>query len=840
MSTLIARADGNLTTAATWGTVDATSLLDSEAANTALTTSYVESATFTPGAITIDGIAVKIKSRSATPSTNTFSVRLAQAGSLVTGTEITVNVSDIATATADQAGWFFVKFAAPVTLAAATAYTLSAKASATSMVTIYRNATAGNWSRMLRTTTTAAPAAGDNFFILGEWTAAATKTNRVVTMNSTATTDYGAASSTLACIGIGHGGTVTFGSSAATDYILRVSGLLVVWAGGTLNIGTVATPIPSGSSAELQFDCGVTVEYGLWVYGTLVMQGVPRTAGKPVFGCLLTATAAVAATTLNVDTDTGWKSGDDIYIAPTTTNGTLGELRTLSADAGASSLTISAGLTNAHLGTAPLVAEVALLTRNVRMVATNSSFFTFLYAGDAATVDLDWVAFRYLGSGVTSKFGITVQTVTGSFAASYCVVRDQPASGGYGFNINGVNWNNVALDHCVVAAVTASSAAVGVNWNTTAGSNWSISDVWVFGNTGTNVTGFNISSTRGAVANLRACGYGGGTGFNVNTTETPPIWSGFVAHSCSLGLSFSSSGFNNIALGQWSGIRCWHNSTAGIWLASGYPSSLTLQGDYVVGNGLGGFNGNIYFAVTPFVGLTLRDFVLAGTTTHATARGIKFNQSNSVYRIRCENMTFGVAAGALVAHTVGDIDPNGSPMNLDLTLVSCVLASTTPIANSTNPTGDSVIRYQRAEQVAGAHRTHWLNKGIVSRENGVYKTAAPSEKLAPAGALATFKLTSGPKRAAILSGNTVGISVWIRKDSSYAGNAARLVQKANAAIGVSTDVVLATHSGAADTWQQLTATSAAATDDGVAEFEIDCDGSAGAVYVDDWQATTNG
>lgn len=94
MAYLIAAANGNWTAAATWGSVDATSLLDSEAANTATTTAYVESSTFTPGAITIDGLAIKVSHR-AVVATGTFSCRLAVAAVLVAGTETTINVSDM-------------------------------------------------------------------------------------------------------------------------------------------------------------------------------------------------------------------------------------------------------------------------------------------------------------------------------------------------------------------------------------------------------------------------------------------------------------------------------------------------------------------------------------------------------------------------------------------------------------------------------------------------------------------------------------------------------------------------------------------------------------------------
>jgi hypothetical protein len=246
MTRYIARANGNLTAAASWGAIDATSYLNSETSNTALTTAYVESSAFTPGAITIDGIAVKLASRSGSP-TGTMSVRLAQAGATVAGTEIIVNVSDLPTCstTLIDGGWYLIKFA-PVTLAGATAYTVSAKTSSASQVNLYRDATGGNWARALRTTTTAAPAAGDDMIITGEWIGAGAMTARTVTIDSTAATDYGSNSTSFEtfALEICNGGTLTYGTAASTNYVLRLSGFLTMTNGSTLNIGTVANPIP--------------------------------------------------------------------------------------------------------------------------------------------------------------------------------------------------------------------------------------------------------------------------------------------------------------------------------------------------------------------------------------------------------------------------------------------------------------------------------------------------------------------------------------------------------------------------------------------------------------------
>jgi hypothetical protein len=89
--------------------------------------------------------------------------------SFVAGTEVTVNVTDFndANTTDIDGGWYFFKFSSPVTLAAATSYSVAVKASGTGLVGVY-GSTATNPNRYLRTTTTQAPAAGDDRIVTGE------------------------------------------------------------------------------------------------------------------------------------------------------------------------------------------------------------------------------------------------------------------------------------------------------------------------------------------------------------------------------------------------------------------------------------------------------------------------------------------------------------------------------------------------------------------------------------------------------------------------------------------------------------------------------------------------
>jgi hypothetical protein len=282
--------------------VDSTSFQGAETSSESLTTAYsgTRSSAFTPGAITIDGIGVKLAGRSSPTGTISVNLEKDSDDTQVAGTEVTLNTTDlINTVTNTEGGWYFFKFASPVTLAAATAYQVAAKVSSNGSVNLSRDGTADNISRYLRTTTTQAPAAGDDMIITKEWTAAGTGTARSVTMNETAATDYGSAPTAAngllnPGIAIGNGGTLTFKDTSAANPYLRLSNSLIVYNGGTLNIGTTGTPIPRDSIAVLEFDCGADGDYGCIGRNgsTISKQGLSRTSGKLIDRCKLSADPA--------------------------------------------------------------------------------------------------------------------------------------------------------------------------------------------------------------------------------------------------------------------------------------------------------------------------------------------------------------------------------------------------------------------------------------------------------------------------------------------------------------------------------------------------------------------
>src|SRR3990167_6507400 len=455
MSVLVSIATGNFTAAATWGTVDATSYLNVEnATETLLTTLYsgTRSSAFTPGAITISHIGVKLCERIGTTGTMSVHLELDADDTEVAGTEVTINTADLPSALeADlNGGWIFFKLSAPVLLLAATAYQVAAKTSSATQVDLWKDATVDNISRALVTTTTQTPVAGDDLIVAGEKTGAGTSNAFTVTMDETAATDYGAAptaanSLILPGLAVCHQGTVTYGTTAATNYYLKMSNSIVVYSGGTLNIGTVVTPIPRDGSAVLEFDPAADGDYGLIIrnLGTFVAQGLSRTVGKNVVSAKLNTDEAAAQTVLGVDTDTGWLASDEIVIS-STTQSNQNELRVLSVNASATELTITAGLTNAHSGTSPTQAEVILLTRNVKIRSATSTLMTFVDVKTTATVDIDWVEFLYLGATTTGSRGVEIETTTGDCNIQFSSFHDFDYHGIYitGAAVNNITFNN--------------------------------------------------------------------------------------------------------------------------------------------------------------------------------------------------------------------------------------------------------------------------------------------------------------------------------------------------------------------------------------------------------------
>ncbi len=833
MAVLAAAADGNLTSSSTWRLVDSTSYLNSETGSETLTTAYsgTRSSAFTPGAITIDAIYVKLASRVGTTGTMSVSLYNNTGAADVAGTEVTINMNDLPAVSSDGT-WICFKFGSSVTLAGATSYSVQAKTSSSGQCSLYRDGTADNISRALRTTTTQAPTTGDDMIISGEWTAAATVTSRTVTMNSTAATDYGSNTTSLVtpALSISSNGTLTCGTTAATNYVLRLSGYLKVVGGGTLNYGTSGTPMPRDSTAVLEFDCAADGDFGVYIsnVGTANLYGLSRTSGKNITRCLLNTDEAASSTSLGVDTDTGWLSGDSIAIASTTQTRTQSETRVLNGNAGASSMDITAGLTNAHSGTSPTQAEVILLTRNVKVRSVSSTSMTFFYINIGATVNMEWVEFRYIGGVNSPKRGVDISTSSsgGTFSMSYCSIYNTESTS---LIINNGNATNITINDLV----SYNNATAFSHTGTLSTSNTALTDLLFMTCTACTFTGSGLASLDGfvVIGNSATTTIGG-------IAAAGATFDNITVHSAN-GFAFSQFfGSNNMV----TNVNCWRNTAAGFQFSTN-ASNIVIDGLVLFGNtttnlGFTGTVGNIM----------IYGLVSNGDTSFATTNGIGVTMSSNqiITNVILHSPDLSTVSGIKTAHT-NDINMLSQAYNnIDILLDNPKLGAATEILNRTsmplyysNPMYAS-IRAMRKDQTDG-NNIAWLSNCIHTVDTTIFNTASPSLRITPSSA--TIKADSNFFSVNVNDGQTCTPTVYVRKSVSgdgaaYNGNQPRLILLRNDAMGITANTVIDTSTASGDgAFEALTGTTATVIDSGVLQFMIDLDGTVGWVNIDDFSAT---
>lgn len=849
MSTVISSVTGNLTAAGSWKLASVAGELDSQAGSTALTTGNLDSAAFVLEANEVDAVLVKLASRATGTPTNTITIHLRNSTTATNVLSLTINVSDLEAcgsgAAAREGGWYLFKFGSTHTPNGTDSYVIRGTVSATTTaVSLYTNGTANNWTRQVRRTTTAAPAAGDKILIVGEWTAAATLSSFTITMDEIAATDYGAAGTTegIPAISVSKGGTLTYGATAATNYILRISGYLCVYKGGTLNIGTVATPIPRDSTAVLEFDCAADGDFGLVVLngGTFVAQGLSRTSGKNATWTLLTAQLTAGTNSATVADDTGWLTGDVVAIASTTKTRTECEELTLSGNAGASSLAFTGNAVSTHLGTAASYAqaEIVLLTRNVRIRSVSTTAMSFFNAKNTAMLDIDWVDFRYLSSSVRKNL---LESATGATVAiSYCVFRDHDCSALI-FDSTAANGTpSVTIEHSCSwrTSVTTADAGFISLVASTGVSALVVNDcVGVYNITGTNsMFGIGDYHATMMLTNLRAvCGGDEGISYSrLSATDWLGATHGpFVAHGNGGPGVFFASG---VAFRNWNfgSIVSWRNTGTGIefGIAGGfhnaYFASVFLFGNTTANVTMGSVTTDVVFG----------NLSMYSDTGFGVSSGWLFPASGGAHDIRVETGDFGTASGILTTHSAADINFSNDGV-YRLTLVNVKLSST-EFTNFANATRGSRIHMQAHDLGATDHLTKTAEGDLVYDTGTV--DVSPSLKMTPSGATPIYRLKSNAGvrgrgfLVAVDSGQTVTVSVKVQKDGSYTGSAARLIVLGNAAIGI-TESVLDTHSIGSGSFETLTGTTGAAAANGVMEFIVDCDGSLGNIFVDTWTAS---
>ena len=537
-------------------------------------------------------------------------------------------------------------------------------------------------------------------------------------------------------------------------------------------------------------------------------------------------TASAQPTDLTVDTDTGWLSGDVVAIASTTRTANECEIVSLNGNAGATTLTCNLYPVNYHDGASPVQAEVILLTRNVKVRSVSTTAMSFVNVQDGSAVDIDWTEFYYMGQNSSTKRGIEI-SIPGSnainFSMQFSSVHDTEVGGFYSAvtsqTITSMVFSSNDMWNCATTTGPAGNISVAIT-----ATNYTI-DSNILIRTG-NGNGWTLSDVGGTFTNNTVVG-AASVGIALSEAAIIGTMSGNVGHSnVSSGVSFGSAGIG----GTFGSPTAWRNSGVGFNFTN---SSIDLVLD--TPTAFGNLTSNISFSIS--IDVWIKSATLNGDTTFATVNGVAANAVGIVPVCLIDNSDFSTVTGIKTAHT-NDINISSASVDARIVLRNTKLGAATQVATPSNLSNNGYIEAEKLGQTAGNHVT-WMRNGKVQTDASVFNTAAPSQLMTPTSA--TLKLESAAQfqgiKIPVANGGSVTATVFIRKSASYNGNQPRLIVRANPAIGIAADAVLATYSGGTGSWASISGATAAVTDDGEVELVVDCDGTAGAINVDDWSTT---
>ena len=534
--------------------------------------------------------------------------------------------------------------------------------------------------------------------------------------------------------------------------------------------------------------------------------------------CLL-----VAPLTITTDVETGWLSGDDIAIAPTSQTYTQYERKTLGANAAAAVITLPSALIYVHDGTAPTQGEVINLTRNVMLQCSNAAYGFYWALALKSIVDLEWVSL----AGFAGTTYIRTSS-GGSLNVQRCAVKDCRVTP---FQLTVATIDNIVIKNNVGYSLVTYSGTAGiyVSVAVTATTGVVIDGNWII-----KVTGIGIYSADAGITIQYNIVSGCSTNGIAVTEANAVITVGFnnnKGHSCyEQGIILSNlQGQTGDGLVAY---RCrgYTAPSDGFELVGCYDlivGSLTAFGNRIANVGITTWGAEI----------TFKTAILGGDIAFPCAQGVAIG--TIVNRLKFQDSDFGVTSGIVVPHTTADIYAL-APVPIDVELESTKLSSGAGKEVVAINTPESRVLSSDHGRSPGAFKS-WFMRGVIEKDDTYFRTpggAAPSQRLTPNSH--SYKLKSGPKRFAMDSGTTATVKANVRKSSVaaggalYDGNEPRLMVKANPLMNILTDQMLDTMVVAVDTWEELSGLTPAIDADGVLEVYVDCDGDTGFVNVDDW------
>ena len=843
MAIYVSKISGNFSSSTTWELVDSNSILLSATGNTIVTTSYVGSSTFTPGAVTVTGAGLMLTTRSASP-TGTFDIQLYNATLAVQTNLVTINVSDLPSIPIANAVITYFRFSSPSLLSSTQSYQIRLRTSSSSQITCYRDGVVANWSRFITTSTTGNPTASDNIYVIGQYTGQGASSSVTVTMDNNTPVQYGS---------------MIVGSKGICDWLTQSTTQL--WLGGDAWQPTATSAQTSLLICDGVFQMGTSmsriadsVTASLYINSTVInssriltnQNGTFRAAGKTFSNSWTTLTVDLSATgtTASVASTSGWSVGDEIVIAPTSRTTTQFERRGLSSISG-TTIGFTAS-TFAHSGTGNFAGEVINLTRNCKIYGVSSTTRTYMVTNVVGSIiDIDSVEIIQFGTtnGAVYTFG---NQVTPYFAlVKNCSFRD----GGVGIALTtSGNYSNVIIDNNVYHSTNASTpgnfisgaapASVGISTNSYISNNVLVYAVGI-----SSVGGIYIPNCIIDLENNRIAGYNTGGGGIVYGLSTYYLKTGKFNNNIvrSSGNGFVIAAIDTLDTGyHQTGNKSIRNVNYGFYLQPGVNSR--IENLVAIGNSVA--NILIQNVQSQMDNLFINNAIVQGETSFTCPYGfytIGVVPTSTAFQtnVTFNNCSFGT-------HSTSDIRFNtATNVVCNLIFNNSYFTSAIELSQPSFMSKGSRVSIQRANGVNGAHRTYFRD-GLLTLDTSIYRSSTKSVRLAPTSA--SLSQSFGNKIIPVKASSTPTISVWVRKSatgsgdsSSYNGSQPRLWLKQNSALASFSnydDIVLATASAANGTWEQLSATLPVVPyEDTAFEVYVDCNGTTGWVNIDDWRVS---
>lgn len=530
MAYKVASATGNWSTAGTWDSVPNTPTIHAST-NITISTSNLFTVGFTaPNLVdAVNGVLLYIVG----PGTAGHNITVTlQDNTVDTGATATLSFTNI-----KANSWVYFRFAAPYTFAslAAGRYRFKVVSSGSGSHTGAADSGGANLAYLCTTNATGVPAATDYAFITSQNLGAAI----TVTMDGSQSIGNGAdtaAPTTTSGRSIGHAVGILYNGvlkwDTAASATLTSLGNVVVYNGGELQMGTVATPYPAANLARLLFNQnGTTTNYGLTQLpsGKLTMQGAAKSSTS-LWKTHYSSGAGTAASPLITSEAVDWSVGDEIQKAPGTNNAanySEGETRYVITKNSATSYVVSASKGGAESAFTNINTDCWLLNveRNVLVDTTDTTKACYVAIQeilDASLIQIKWARFETLGStSAGNRSGFTFGNGDSFGNVDYSVI--------YRSIYMGFNWNGSAATQSHVGLICCQSTSASAIYQfqfQNGPSNKTLTDCFAVNNTrgGFQMNSSNSTFTRCYAigcntANSAVGGFGVTSVFNTTLTD---------------------------------------------------------------------------------------------------------------------------------------------------------------------------------------------------------------------------------------------------------------------------------------------------------------------------------